>query len=81
MQTFWAKGYEAKSLNGLCAATGFGHSSLYAAFGDKQGLYLALWNATIRGYRENIYVDRQIRRQPCSRMNSALGQCGAHRGN
>ena len=41
MQTFWAKGYEATSLDDLCAATGLGRSSLYAAFGDKQSLYLS----------------------------------------
>lgn len=40
MQAFWAKGFEATSLDDLCAATGLGRSSLYAAFGDKQGLYL-----------------------------------------
>jgi len=41
MQTFWAKGYEATSLDDLCTATGLGRSSLYAAFGDKQALYLS----------------------------------------
>lgn len=41
MQTFWAKGYEATSLDDLCSATGLGRSSLYAAFGDKQRLYLS----------------------------------------
>ncbi len=40
MQVFWAKGYEATSLDDLCASTGLGRSSLYAAFGDKQALYL-----------------------------------------
>ena len=40
MQVFWAKGYEATSLDDLCTATGLGRSSLYAAFGDKQSLYL-----------------------------------------
>ncbi|MEQ1773436.1 MAG: TetR family transcriptional regulator C-terminal domain-containing protein [Burkholderiales bacterium] len=40
MQAFWAKGYEATSLDDLCASTGLGRSSLYAAFGDKQSLYL-----------------------------------------
>lgn len=37
---FWTKGYEHTSLDELCAATGLGRSSLYAAFGDKRSLYL-----------------------------------------
>lgn len=41
LQVFWAKGYEAASLDDLCDSTGLGRSSLYAAFGDKQGLYLS----------------------------------------
>ena len=40
MQTFWAKGYEATSIDDLCESTGLGRSSLYAAFGDKRELYL-----------------------------------------
>ncbi len=40
MQKFWAQGYEATSLDDLCDATGLGRSSLYAAFGDKRGIYL-----------------------------------------
>lgn len=39
LQVFWAKGFEATSLDDLCEATGLGRSSLYAAFGDKQSLY------------------------------------------
>jgi len=40
MQVFWAKGYDAASLDELCDATGLGRSSLYAAFGDKHALLL-----------------------------------------
>lgn len=40
MSVFWAKGFEATSLDDLCTATGLGKSSLYAAFGDKRGLYI-----------------------------------------
>src|ERR1041385_4893582 len=40
MQVFWAKGYEATSLDDLCAATGLSRSSLYGAFGDKRDLLL-----------------------------------------
>ena len=41
MQVFWAKGFEAASLDDLCASTGLGRSSLYAAYGGKQALYLS----------------------------------------
>jgi TetR/AcrR family transcriptional repressor of nem operon len=40
MQVFWAKGYEAASLDDLCDSTGLNRSSLYAAFGDKHALFL-----------------------------------------
>jgi TetR/AcrR family transcriptional repressor of nem operon len=38
--TFWAKGYEATSVDDLCAASGLSRSSLYSAFGDKRALLL-----------------------------------------
>jgi TetR/AcrR family transcriptional repressor of nem operon len=40
LNVFWAKGYEATSLDDLCEATHLGRSSLYAAFGDKRSFYL-----------------------------------------
>jgi TetR/AcrR family transcriptional repressor of nem operon len=39
-RVFWTRGFEHTSLDDLCAATGLGRSSLYAAFGDKRTLYL-----------------------------------------
>jgi TetR/AcrR family transcriptional repressor of nem operon len=39
-RVFWTRGFEHTSLDDLCAATGLNRSSLYAAFGDKRGLYL-----------------------------------------
>lgn len=41
-RVFRAKGYEAASVQDLVDATGLSRSSLYAAFGDKHGLYLAV---------------------------------------
>lgn len=41
MNTFWSKGFKATSLDQLCAATGLGRSSLYAAFGSKRSLYFS----------------------------------------
>nr|MEA2798834.1 TetR/AcrR family transcriptional regulator, transcriptional repressor for nem operon [Phenylobacterium sp.] len=39
-KAFRAKGYAGTSLQDLMDATGLGKGSLYAAFGDKRGLYL-----------------------------------------
>lgn len=38
METFWSQGYEATSLDDLCAAMGLSRSSLYQAFGSKSAL-------------------------------------------
>jgi TetR/AcrR family transcriptional regulator, copper-responsive repressor len=40
MEAFWISGYAATSLDDLSAATGMNRPSLYAAFGDKEALYL-----------------------------------------
>jgi AcrR family transcriptional regulator len=38
---FWAHGYDGASVEELTAASGLARPSLYAAFGDKRGLFLA----------------------------------------
>ena len=38
---FWVKGYAATSLDDLAEAAGMNRPSLYAAFGDKEAMYLA----------------------------------------
>ena len=40
MEVFWSKGFEAATLHDLTAAMGINPPSLYAAFGDKEKLYL-----------------------------------------
>jgi AcrR family transcriptional regulator len=39
---FWTKGYSGASLDDLAAAAGVTRPTLYAAFGDKQAMYLAV---------------------------------------
>ncbi|QUW88929.1 TetR/AcrR family transcriptional regulator [Streptomyces sp. V17-9] len=39
MELFWTRGYEATSVRDLTQHLGIGQGSLYAAFGDKDGLY------------------------------------------
>jgi TetR/AcrR family transcriptional regulator, transcriptional repressor for nem operon len=41
MLQFWAHGYEATSIEDLVEVTGIKRGSIYAAFGDKEGLFLA----------------------------------------
>jgi TetR/AcrR family transcriptional repressor of nem operon len=41
MRLFWARGYEATSIQSLVARMGIQRGSLYAAFGDKRRLFFA----------------------------------------
>lgn len=41
MHTFWARGYEATSIQDLVKRTGVNRASLYATYGDKHTLFLA----------------------------------------
>ncbi len=42
LEVFWAKGYDGASLDDLTAAMGLSRPSVYAAFGDKHSLFLAV---------------------------------------
>ncbi|QQM46218.1 TetR/AcrR family transcriptional regulator [Streptomyces liliifuscus] len=50
MELFWARGYEATSVRDLTGHLGIGQGSLYAAFGDKDGLY----RAALEHYRTTL---------------------------
>lgn len=42
MAAFWRNGYQATSIQNLVDATGVNRGSLYATFGDKRGVFLAV---------------------------------------
>ena len=52
---FWTRGFAATSLDDLCGAMGIARPSLYAAFGDKQSLYLAALER-FRSHMAGLYV-------------------------
>jgi TetR/AcrR family transcriptional repressor of nem operon len=69
MELFWSRGYEATSVRDLTEHLGIGQGSLYAAFGDKDGLYRAalehyrttLAAAALRSLEEGADVRSAIR--------------------
>jgi TetR/AcrR family transcriptional regulator, transcriptional repressor for nem operon len=61
MTLFWSRGYEATSVRDLTQRLGIGQGSLYAAFGDKDGLY----RAALDHYRTTLAADalRDLQRE------------------
>jgi TetR/AcrR family transcriptional repressor of nem operon len=47
---FWRLGYDAVTIQDLEVATGLGRGSLYNAFGDKEGLFLAAIDSYVANY-------------------------------
>jgi AcrR family transcriptional regulator len=54
MQVFWRQGYEATSVSDLTRAMRINPPSLYAAFGDKEQLYLEAMQRYEQGRRETV---------------------------
>ena len=54
MQAFWREGFQATSIDDLVAATGLKRGSLYAAFGDKEAMFLAAYARYLAAYEEPL---------------------------
>lgn len=73
MRVFWSKGYEGASLAELTEAMGINPPSLYAAFGDKEGLFLeaaARYEAAVR--EACPYADEPSAREAVERLLTDL---------
>jgi AcrR family transcriptional regulator len=61
IEAFWKTGYSGTSLDSIAAATGMNPPSLYAAFGNKRGLYLEAlaryWEISLAATREALAKD------------------------
>ena len=64
LETFWSLGYSGTSLDDLSAAMGMNRPSLYAAFGDKQALYLkaleSYWAEALEAMRQLLARDEPL---------------------
>jgi TetR/AcrR family transcriptional repressor of nem operon len=58
MTVFWERGYSQTSVSDLVDATGLGPGSLYAAFGNKKGVFLEVLDQYNRAFLDAI---RQMR--------------------
>jgi len=64
MDIFWSNGYQGTSLPDLLQATGLSRSSLYAAFGDKHGLFLLALDRYIANALARIDQEMDGQRDP-----------------
>jgi TetR/AcrR family transcriptional repressor of nem operon len=64
MQAFWARGYEATSMQDLVNCTGVNRASLYATYGDKRALFLAALRAYDEKVRRKLLADSEMLDQP-----------------
>ncbi|MGC7096062.1 TetR/AcrR family transcriptional regulator [Amycolatopsis lurida] len=84
MELFWSRGYEATSMRDLTRHLGLGQGSVYAAFGDKEGLYRAalehyrstLAAAALESLKEGADARSAIRAMLIERLRIAVGENG-----
>ena len=84
MELFWSRGYEATSVRDLTGHLGIGQGSLYAAFGDKDGLYRAalehyratLATAALESLKDGADARSAIRTMLVERLRIAVADAG-----
>lgn len=54
MEAFWRRGYAATAMSDIYAATGLKPGSIYGAFGDKDGLFRAAFEAYAEQFRATL---------------------------
>lgn len=72
MQRFWSAGYAATSPRDLVDATGLNRSSLYNAFGSKQGLFLQVLDRYAREETGRLLAVLDADGTPTDRLHDAL---------
>lgn len=63
MHAFWARGYEATSMQDLVASMGINRASIYATFGDKHSLFIQALRAYDKRHRA-AFLERLRQHNP-----------------
>jgi TetR/AcrR family transcriptional repressor of nem operon len=71
-QAFWEHGYHATSIEHLCSATGLLRGSLYGAYGDKKGIFMAALVRYSEGRIERLAQSLQVRKPGREVLRDAL---------
>ena len=74
MEAFWARGYEATSVNDLVAATGINRGSLYGAFSDKHTLFVRVLERYDQQHRRQFLQDIAEQHGPREAIVAAFRQ-------
>ena len=72
MNVFWSSGYHATSLPDLLEATQLSRGSLYAAFGDKHGLFLQALDRYIADALARLDVELDPQKSPLVGVRTCL---------
>lgn len=75
MDVFWSNGYNGTSLPELLEATRLSRSSLYAAYGDKHGLFLSALDQFIEDSFARIDSDLDVAHPPLESLRACLSGC------
>jgi TetR/AcrR family transcriptional repressor of nem operon len=83
-EVFWRKGFQATSLDEITAASGIAKPSLYAAFGDKNALFLKVldrYHEGILGWAERVLAQPGPAREAIRQwLTGFIPYCSGERG-
>lgn len=74
IQLFWLQGYNNTSIKNLVEATGLQPGSLYAAFGDKRGVFIAALDQYFETMKLNLFAVLHNDKSPIERLTDFFNQ-------
>jgi TetR/AcrR family transcriptional repressor of nem operon len=78
MRVFWIRGYEATTMSDLVEALGLNRASLYAAFGDKEALFLKVLDRYGQEFSSRPVSALMEFEDPCQAIGQFLERTAEH---